>query len=453
MRPRLKDMAESRIPVTLVTGELGAGKTTFLNRVLKTKRDRRIAVIQNEFGSIPVDSEVLDDAAQTVVDLRDGRVCCSLRGQLIGAMQRLRGEHGQLDGVILETTGVADPTGVLHAFLLDFDIAGAFELNAVVCVVDAKHAPIAAGADSRWYEQLRCADTVILNKRDLADADQLSRVEAAIRQANPHAALVVACHADVPVDDIIGVSSVDLQRLAANAPGAFEPTYPFDWAGLACLGRGDYRLRAQRGASPQMSLCLVPVPCPTENALLVAQDAALRQFSEAPVSLSDGDVIEPGPTHWRLELANPSESVRLEMSEPGTVAVVAEHSPRDVPFVICDEADEWIEWVATSSPRGTHRHDDSIEALTFSSERPFDGSRLRRWLRYFLIINSHRVLRVKGIVDTGDDGRRWRIDGVRALLDTAPVATSNGLEASHLVVIGRELPGRLIERSLTACQL
>jgi G3E family GTPase len=444
---------DSSIPVALVTGALGAGKTTLLNRVLESKSDRRIAVIQNEYGDVPVDSAVLDESAQTVVDLCDGRVCCSLRGQLIGAMQRLRRVRERLDGVLMETTGVADPTSVLQSFLLDYDIARAFKLDTVVCVVDAKHAPIAADAGSQWYRQLRCADRVVLNKCDLVEDARLSAVGAAIRRVNPHAECVAACHADIPVKEIFGDGSFDLQRLTADVPSVFEPTYPFDWAGLACLEQGEYRLRAQQGAFPQMSLCLVPVPCPTENALLVAQDAALRQFSDPPVPLADGDVIEPGPTHWRLELDNPSESVRLEMSEPGTIAVVAEHSPKDFPFVICDSEDEWAEWVATSAPRGAHRHDEAIETLTFSSKRPFDVIRLRRWLRYFLIINGHRVLRVKGAVSTADDGQRWRIDGVRTLLDAVPIARRGMDGESHLVVIGQELPAQLIERSLAACQV
>ena len=130
---------DSKVPVTILTGFLGSGKTTLLNRILSESHGLRIAVIENEFGEIGIDQDMVINADEEVFEMNNGCICCTVRGDLIRILNNLAKRRDKFDRIVLETTGLADPGPVAQTFFVDDDIRDEFKLEGIVTLVDAKH--------------------------------------------------------------------------------------------------------------------------------------------------------------------------------------------------------------------------------------------------------------------------------------------------------------------------
>jgi G3E family GTPase len=202
----------SKIPVTVLTGYLGAGKTTLLNRILSDPKGKRYAVIVNEFGEIGIDNDLIIDVDEEIFELNNGCVCCSVRGDLIRILTALFKRRSSFDGIIIETTGLADPAPVAQTFFADDDVRYRASLDAIVTVVDAANVMARLNDSQEAVEQIAFADTIILNKIDALDAADLVEVEAAIRAINKSAPITQTNRCDVPMEAILGLEAFSLAR-------------------------------------------------------------------------------------------------------------------------------------------------------------------------------------------------------------------------------------------------
>jgi G3E family GTPase len=187
--------SRSTIPVDLLTGFLGSGKTTLLQRMLRSDELARTVVLINEFGEIGLDHLLVERTDESVVLLRSGCVCCSIRGDLQAALRDLlarreRGRIAPFDRVLIETTGIADPTPILFTLRQDTVIRHHFRAGAVVTTVDAVNADLHMSANPEGAKQVAAADTVVLTKTDLVDDSVVRRVGALVSRINPGAAVV-----------------------------------------------------------------------------------------------------------------------------------------------------------------------------------------------------------------------------------------------------------------------
>ncbi len=208
----------SQIPVTVLTGYLGAGKTTLLNRILLENHGKKYAVVINEFGELGVDNDLVVDADEEVFEMNNGCICCTVRGDLIRIINQLVKRRGRLDGIIIETTGLADPSPVAQTFFVDDQVKTRSRLDAIVTVVDAKHLLARLEDSHEAEEQVAFADVIVLNKTDLATPEELETVEARIRSINRSARILRAQKADVPISDIMNQGSFELGRILEMEP-------------------------------------------------------------------------------------------------------------------------------------------------------------------------------------------------------------------------------------------
>lgn len=209
---------DTRVPVTVVTGFLGSGKTTLVNYILSENHGKRIAVIENEFGEIGIDDALVIDAEEEIFEMNNGCICCTVRGDLIRILSGLMKRADQLDAIIVETTGLADPAPVVQTFFVDQDVATRTKLDAILTVADAVHLDGQLGAHHEAEEQVAFADVVLLNKTDLVEADGLERVEARIKKINPYAKIIRTAHCAAPLDEIVGLNAFSLDRVLEVEP-------------------------------------------------------------------------------------------------------------------------------------------------------------------------------------------------------------------------------------------
>ncbi|WP_297322092.1 GTP-binding protein [uncultured Bartonella sp.] len=207
-----------KIPVTVLTGYLGAGKTTLLNRILSENHGKHYAVIVNEFGEIGIDNDLIVESDEEIYEMNNGCICCTVRGDLIRVVEGLMRRPGRFDGIIVETTGLADPVPVAQTFFMDDDVRAKSELDAVVALVDAKHLPLRLKDSREAEDQIAFADVVLLNKTDLVSPQELADVEATVRAINPAAVIYRTKRADVDLDKVLDRGAFDLKRALENDP-------------------------------------------------------------------------------------------------------------------------------------------------------------------------------------------------------------------------------------------
>jgi G3E family GTPase len=211
-------MAESQIPVTVLTGYLGAGKTTLLNRILSENHGKRYAVVVNEFGEIGIDNDLIVESDEEIYEMNNGCVCCTVRGDLIRVVEGLMKRPGGFDGILVETTGLADPAPVAQTFFMDDEVRTKAKLDAVVTVADAKHLTARLADAPEAQEQIGFADVILLNKTDLVSAGELADVEKRIRAINPHATIHKTERCSLPLDRVLDRGAFDLDRILSLDP-------------------------------------------------------------------------------------------------------------------------------------------------------------------------------------------------------------------------------------------
>lgn len=206
--------ADTRVPVTVLTGYLGAGKTTLLNTLLRAATGKRLAVIVNEFGDAGVDGELVASGSEDLIELSSGCICCVVRGDLIRTLRQLLSSRDDLDGILIETTGLANPSPVIQTFAVDQILAGQCRLDAVVTVVDGVSAPDRLEDSADAVDQIALASILVLNKAsEVADRAAL---QARLRAINPHAPILACDRGRIAPTQILGTQSFSLDRVAAD---------------------------------------------------------------------------------------------------------------------------------------------------------------------------------------------------------------------------------------------
>jgi G3E family GTPase len=216
-----------KTPVTIVTGFLGSGKTTLVNYILKEQNTWKICIVENEFGEVSIDDELVGSnmkSTEDIITMDNGCVCCTVRGDLVRTFGELVARRKQFDAIIIETTGLADPAPILYTFNSNSILQDNYHIDSIVCLVDAKHVNHHLdeikpdGSLNEAEHQVAFSDRIILNKMDLVSAEELADVEERIRSINSFAVLIKATNSRAPLDQILGLKSFSLERLVEVDP-------------------------------------------------------------------------------------------------------------------------------------------------------------------------------------------------------------------------------------------
>ena len=226
-----KKEKNTRIPVTVLTGYLGSGKTTMLNYILTQNHGYKIAVVENEFGEVGIDDDLVKQKVSSqdqLIEMKNGCICCTVRGDLIQILGELIKKKDQFDYVIIETTGLADPAPVAQTFFVDEKLAKDYYLDAIITLVDCKHfeqhldEQKGEGVENEANEQIAFADKVILNKIDLVEKDYIEHLKKRIKAINGNVEIILSEQSVVNLEKILKISAFDLKTVLTLEPDFLE---------------------------------------------------------------------------------------------------------------------------------------------------------------------------------------------------------------------------------------
>jgi G3E family GTPase len=241
-------MLLKKIPVTVISGFLGAGKTTLVNHVLTHHKNVNIGVIVNEFGEVGIDGDLIVVDEEALIEIRNGCICCTVRTDLVAGVKLLLERSDlKLDRLIVETSGLADPAPVLQTFLADTELLTRLELESVVTLVDAANFRRQID-DTIAREQIVFADLIVLNKIDLLEPHELALMERDLRAINPTAAIIRATNSEVATDALLGVYRFSLPNLLAIEPSLLqeEHDHEHDTSIVSCAVETSHALDPDR---------------------------------------------------------------------------------------------------------------------------------------------------------------------------------------------------------------
>ena len=403
-------MMNKKIPVTILTGFLGSGKTTLLNRILSENHGKKIAVIENEFGEIGVDNELVIGADEEIFEMNNGCICCTVRGDLIRILTQLTKRKDKLDMIIVETTGMANPAPVAQTFWVDSELQDQFSLDAIITLIDAKHVWNHIEESEECKEQIAFADIVIINKIDLVTDSELAKLSSRISQMNNLAKLYESKNADIELDKILNIGAFDLDKKSEFNPSFLNEELPFEAIVKYDLDKGIYQLVLEKGPDPTFDVLIFNNSL-TDDKL---KSNAIIKFSEHPTIINSYSNLS-SDSLFQLKVEEEKNVFFIEL-EKGEYSFFTQHGPDEFNLKLILNENLILPFDSKLFEH-SHTHDDDITSVGIIDERPLDQDKFNHWISNILRTKGTDIFRSKGVLYFEGAPKRVVFQGVHMLFD------------------------------------
>jgi len=409
---------EEKLPITVVTGFLGAGKTTLVNYILREQSEKKICVIENEFGSVSIDEQLVKEnlsAAEEIINMDNGCACCTVRGDLVKVFGQIKARIKDFDMVLLETTGLADPAPVIKTITSDWSLMNAFRIDGVLCLVDCKHIRTHLNEEreedtvNESVQQVAFSDRILLNKTDLVTKAELKLVRETIFSINSFAETIESQQSRVPMDKLMGLNSFSLERFEEEMKeydlDEAEECTDADCTDASCSIHGQDHVKHDHDCD---------------------EEAYIEHGHEEHAHSEHGHEEQAHSEHGHEEHAHHKEHARAEH----------DHSQKKTKKKI---------------------HDISgVGSFALFSDVPLRSIDFNRFMTRLLSAKSKDLYRSKGVLCFEQEGnKKFVFQGVHEDIQFTEARTEwaeNEPKVSKIVFIGKNLNKEELEKGFKACQ-
>ncbi|MBA2613073.1 MAG: GTP-binding protein [Bacteroidetes bacterium] len=468
------------IPVTVLTGFLGSGKTTLLNRILSENHGKKIAVIENEFGEVGVDNELVIGADEEIFEMNNGCICCTVRGDLIRILDQLMKRKDKLDYIIIETTGMANPAPVAQTFWVDDEMRESFSLDAIITIVDAKHVWLHIDNSSECQEQIAFADVILLNKIDLVSEQELEKLEQKIKSMNSQAKLYKSKDANIDLNSILNIKAFDLDAKVELNPGILIEEVPFEWCGIFDFNNEEYQIKMTDGPDPSIDVVIVALNDNSDVEIEKAKKSTVKIFSEEYKEIKPDKFLNANRAHNRLLITGDQQTYYFKPSKKGFYAIFTQHGPEE--FNMQFESSRAKS--SATEPSGikkstnkisldnlkiasqnlilplkeiefahSHEHDNAVSSVGIEDESALNIEKVNEWISWLLREKGTDIFRMKGILNIHGNDERFVFQGVHMLFDAQADRKWRADEKrrNQLVFIGKNLDREELVNGFKKC--